>query len=418
MLIINPKRVNESVEVKPHWYNYYAGYSHTFTQGIIESSELNENSLILDPWNGGGTTTLMASIAGIRSVGLDLNPVMKVIATSKQASLKDIEIIKQKIGSIRSNVKVVLSNDDPLKEWFQDESAASIRKVEKSILGKLTYKTTKEKIDALTSSQCLMHTALFNTIREFLKPFIPSNPTWIKKPKVIEDKVQFAWSDFRKLYVSNIREMVKGIDIVNHDWDEPQARIDIGSSTNINLLKESIDLVLTSPPYCTRIDYGVATLPELSVIAVNGKAEIDKIRRSLMGTTTVPKTLDELSADLGQECKRFLNKVENHESKASKTYYFKNFVQYFESLRLSINEIGDVLKKNGKFVCVVQDSFYKDVHCDLPKIITQLSENNGLSISDTIEFESKQNMANVNQRSKQYRSKNVAYETVLVFEKE
>jgi DNA modification methylase len=73
LLIINPKRVNESIEVKPFWYNYYAGYSHTFTQNIIDSAKLPNDAVILDPWNGAGTTTLMASVNGYHSVGVDLN---------------------------------------------------------------------------------------------------------------------------------------------------------------------------------------------------------------------------------------------------------------------------------------------------------------------------------------------------------
>ena len=101
MLIINPKRINETIEVKPFWYNYYAGYSHTFTQKIIESAELSADAIILDPWNGAGTTTLMSSVNGFHSTGVDLNPVMRIIATAKQATKGDIEFVNSRVNDIK-----------------------------------------------------------------------------------------------------------------------------------------------------------------------------------------------------------------------------------------------------------------------------------------------------------------------------
>jgi len=332
LLIINPKRINESIEIKPYWYNYYAGYSHTFTKGIIDSSNLQKNAIILDPWNGAGTTTLMASVSGFRSIGVDLNPVMKIIALAKQVTISDANIVEEKIKKIKSSIAIVLDDEDPLFVWFDKSSVESIRKIEKVILGGNVFKTTLDKVDSINPSQGLMYTALFNCVREYLKPFVPSNPTWIKKPKDENEKVLIIWNSFKERYKDLIREMIEGVKVVEHIWSSDLSTLVFGSSSNLQLEDCSIDLVLTSPPYCTRIDYGVATLPELSIISVNGKDEIDTVRRSLMGTTTVPKTIRPLSPDYGKECLYFLDCVESHQSKASKTYYYKNFVQYFKAL--------------------------------------------------------------------------------------
>ena len=418
MLIINPKRVNESIEVKPFWYNYYAGYSHNFTQGIIESGNLPNDAVILDPWNGTGTTTLMASVSGYRSMGVDLNPVMKIIAKAKQATKDDVAVIETKIRNIRANIEVLISLEDPLVTWFEKRSVESIRKIEEYILGGKEFDSTMEKVDSMTASQCLMYTALFNCVREFLHDFIPTNPTWIKKPKEDVDKVSLSWVEFKKRYCTLLREMIDGIAVVEHFWPSTFSRIMVGSSTDLPIDSSSIDLVLTSPPYCTRIDYGVATLPELSILCVEGKKEIDSIRRGLMGTTTVPKIVDGLANGLGNKCRAFLESVASHDSKASKTYYYKNFVQYFQSLNDSIAEIRRVLKDKSKFICVVQDSYYKEKHCDLPSFVIEMSESKGLKLIDNIQFESKQNMANLNLKIKRYRKKSNAYENVIIFEKE
>lgn len=48
------------------WYRYYAGYSTGFVRDTLRSLPLPENSLILDPWNGSGTTTYVAAQTGLR----------------------------------------------------------------------------------------------------------------------------------------------------------------------------------------------------------------------------------------------------------------------------------------------------------------------------------------------------------------
>lgn len=417
MLIINPKRINETIEVKPFWYNYYAGYSHTFTQKIIESAKLPSDAVILDPWNGAGTTTLMSSVNGYHSIGIDLNPVMRIIAKAKQATRFDVDFIEEMLNRISSKVEVLAEKKDPLNAWFDVKSIECIRKIEKCILGGLVYTSTNQKVLSLTAAQCLMYAALFNCVRTYLCDFIPSNPTWIKKPQDGADKVSISWAVFEMQYISYVQDMIGGISIIEHDWPSDLSNIIIGSSNSMPIENSSIDFILTSPPYCTRIDYGVATLPELSILCANGEGEVDSIRRKLMGTTTVPKSIDGKINGLSGQCIEFLKSVQSHGSKASKTYYYKNLVQYFFDLSSSISEVSRVLKSKSKFICVVQDSYYKDIHCDLPGIVTEMAESQCLRLIENIEFESKRNMANLNLRSRQYRAKNMAFENVLIFEK-
>lgn len=417
MLIINPKRINETIEVKPFWYNYYAGYSHTFTQKIIESAELSSDAVILDPWNGAGTTTLMSSVTGFHSIGVDLNPVMRVIAKAKQATKADIKFVKSRLNKINAKIRVATLNEDLLNVWFDVNSIECIRKIEKCILGENIHTSTTEKVLTLTASQCLMYTALFNCVRAYLIEFIPSNPTWIKKPKSDVDKIDISWSKLKEQYISYVKDMIDGISIIEHDWSPNLSNITIGSSTNLPVESSSIDFILTSPPYCTRIDYGIATLPELSILCVNGEDEVDAIRRKLMGTTTVPKNVEGKAIGLPDNCIVFLEGVKLHRSKASKTYYYKNLIQYFCDLNSSITEINRVLKTNSKFICVVQDSYYKDLHCDLPRMVIEMAELLELRLIENIEFESKKNMANLNRKTKQYRKKSIAFENVLIFKK-
>ncbi|KPW97937.1 MULTISPECIES: hypothetical protein [Pseudomonas] len=417
MLVINPKRVTEEVEEKPYWYNYYAGYSHSFAKNIIDSSGLTESSIILDPWNGAGTTTLMSSIGGYRSVGIDLNPVMKVIATAKQATRNDVEFVEAKLRKLSGIRSRVTQENDPLRYWFKESGVLAVRRIENWILEGGRFDGMVSKIESLSPQQCVLYTALYNCVRENLKGFIPSNPTWIKRPKSDAEKVEIEWLVFKRRYAYLVSEMLKGLSLGTHVWPPDRASLIIASSANLPLPENCVDLVLSSPPYCTRIDYGIATLPELAIMSDSSADRMDDVRRSLMGTTTVSKKLEYNEVALGSVCAKFLSEVQGHSSKASATYYYKNILKYFLDLSKSLVEVSRVMKVGATFVCVVQDSFYKDVHCDLPSILVDIALISGLNLDQKHDFESRQNMVNLNAKSKSYRDQSTAYESVLIFSK-
>ncbi|MBC1345222.1 site-specific DNA-methyltransferase, partial [Listeria welshimeri] len=69
--IVNPKYKSKDSSLL---YKYYAGFSDQFVLDTLSYSDLHEMT-VLDPWNGSGTTSRIASQLGARKiVGLDINP--------------------------------------------------------------------------------------------------------------------------------------------------------------------------------------------------------------------------------------------------------------------------------------------------------------------------------------------------------
>ncbi len=83
LTIENPKRNNLARKGSASWYQYYAGFSPRFAKTLLESAKLNSNAVVIDNWNGSGTTTEAASVLGYKTFGFDLNPVMIVVAKAK-----------------------------------------------------------------------------------------------------------------------------------------------------------------------------------------------------------------------------------------------------------------------------------------------------------------------------------------------
>jgi hypothetical protein len=107
--------------------NYYAGFSEAFVDYAIKSSSLKEGALILDPWNGSGTTTAVASRKNLSSIGLDINPATLLYAYARLASKQDLKRARElfleirKLKVINSRAKIQQARDLNFL-WFTEKS--------------------------------------------------------------------------------------------------------------------------------------------------------------------------------------------------------------------------------------------------------------------------------------------------------
>lgn len=425
--ILNPKRHQDTRGVEDKKiFPYYAGYSLTFADSLLQSMGLAPGSLLLDPWNGSGTSTMVAATQGVCATGFDLNPAMIVVAKASLVSSLDIDSLKP-LGKAIAVHAYLAENDlhglcDPLEQWFAPSSARSFRAISNEIFRTLVkedsapievdYKAIAAKATPLAA---FFYVSLFRAARRLLLEYIPSNPTWVKKPASPNRRKLPGSEKIRQIFLEEIAQLVCALQGREKEIPE-HLHIDlrIGNAESMDLETGSVDAIITSPPYCTRIDYAVATSIELAVLGCS-EEQYGLLRRALTGTSTVPKKVIDPLAAWGATCNSFLEKVARHESKASKGYYLKNHIQYFDSLSKSIKEIGRVLRPTGRAVLVVQDSYYKDLLNDLPEIVNEMAFQSGLHLERRDDFVSEKNMARINKASKKYGTNRPATESVLSF---
>lgn len=380
--------------------------------------------MILDPWNGSGTTTAAAASFGYGAVGFDINPVSVTVAKGRlfsQGDIKSVEpltlaILDRRTSAIRRSLAV-----DPLATWFDVPTVESFRGIEQSIrallLGAPAAAKPEVDVEQMSNLAAFFYVALFRTVREHLAGLKLSNPTWIKratKAALISVSAEVAASSF----LSQTRRMIDALNSREPSAEiSSRADIRLASSDNLPLETESVDFVLSSPPYCTRIDYGIATLPELATLGVDIVDGLRKLRDKLIGTPTITGRTPDWCDAWGKTCLTLLRRIKDHQSRASESYYLKTYVQYFDSIFASIAEISRCLRKNGTCFLVVQDSFYKEIYNDLPKIFEEISANNGLTLKKRNNFQVARTLAGINSHSKAYRNNFSATEAVLHFTK-
>ena len=405
------------------WYPYYAGFSERFAGRLIASAKMELASAVSDPWNGSGTTTAAAASLGHDAYGYDLNPVMVLAARARMLSKRAKHSLVP-IGAtiVKAAHDCRTSEGEPLNTWFVPESAHCLRALERAIqrvlvsVGDTFSLLNSDRIQLISDLAAFFYVALFRTTRQFLQRFEASNPTWLKEPGSAQERLRPSRIDVRVAFQQQIKTMADGIEGDSLTKDS-EVNISVGSSDKLPLPDNAVDFVLSSPPYCTRIDYAVATRVELAVLGYRTESEFDDLRRMLIGTSTVPRVAPSPNKNWGKTCNLFLEKVAAHKSKASASYYLKNHLQYFDSIYNSIGEISRTLKTNGACVLVVQDSYYKDVHNDLPQMIVEMSDHQFLELAQHIPFRHQRTMAGVNPEVRKYRSKVDAVESVLCFSK-
>ena len=372
--------------------------------------------------NGAGTTTTIGTSLGKSCAGLDLNPVMVVVAKAHLLVAAEKPSLGPLAHDILSKARetVTMPDDDPLSLWLKKAPAQRLRAIERAIYRLLISPNDNnlvlgETVNNLSSLASFFYTALFRSVRSLVSLYCGSNPTWIKRPSCA-DRLAVHARTIDRIFLSEVNWMAGSLAAHQNCLDNNSvSTVKLGSSAELPMSNGSVGLVLASPPYCTRIDYAVATRAELATLGYTEDA-FDRLRRELIGTTTVNKSCPAISQDWGGTCANFLSAVRNHRSRASETYYLKSHARYFQQLFTSIKELKRVLAPSGACLLVVQDSYYKEVHNDLPRIVMEMGEVVGLKPIRRVDFSVDSTFARVNPGSRTYRNTFNTTESVLCLE--
>ncbi|WP_035050936.1 DNA methyltransferase [Carnobacterium pleistocenium] len=420
--VINPRYRSNDVSLL---YKYYAGFSTEFVTNILLNYPV-KNMNILDPWNGSGTTSRVAASLGENYIyGFDINPAMAVISAAEMLEFNEYKEISFNATRHFSNKDII---GDPLESWFTRTSVRNIRNLEMEFRNSLSHKNKSSSnyfilkknfcFDNSVNNRLLAfyYLILFETVKKISGKFRSSNPTWIKVAKKQDEKIKISQKEFENYFVKELREKTKILKnrpkIISKNIN-----LKVADSRNIPLEDSSIDLIITSPPYCTRIDYTISTRLELAILGISNDSQFEELRKKMIGTTKILSESNQDMLNFSITAQKFIYSVNLHQSKASKTYYRRQYMQYFEGINHSISEINRVSKTNAKVYIVVQDSFYKDIYLDLALVFKEIFENYNWSLLLKKDFEKKNTMVSINKNTKNYRNITKPKETVLVFER-
>ncbi|HIQ31175.1 MAG TPA: hypothetical protein EYH49_03315 [Aquifex aeolicus] len=206
--IVRKNRTRSVNQYLTHWIYPYKGKFHPqMIRALLNIIGLNKGDTVLDPFIGSGTTAVEAQLLGINCVGIDISPLCILQSRVKTESIKVLpEILERK-----------------------DE-----------ILSKLDDKALDKAIENITNEK----------VKNFYL---------MAKLVAVSDNARRK-KDFAKAFRKKLDLMIASvkdyIDIVKElNLRLGDVNIKVGDSRNLPLGDNSIDGIITSPPYSIALDY-------------------------------------------------------------------------------------------------------------------------------------------------------------------
>ena len=222
------KEGNFSTGYATHGLFPYRGKFHPqLIKGLLNILGVSPEEIVLDPMCGSGTLNVEASILGINSIGIEKSPFCVLMSKVKYEALKvDDALLSSILNNMHKNYKTLISS----KKLCADFSCHDGFKPEKAI-------TLLAFLDAMGyARRC-------------------SKSIDILFPSVI------------KRYTGQINSFIQARDKL--DLKIGNARFEIGDARNLSLEDNSIDAIITSPPYSFAIDYAENDRPQLEYLGYN-----------------------------------------------------------------------------------------------------------------------------------------------------
>ena len=342
-------------------------------KGLMNLCGLSAGARVYDPFCGSGTALLESFLNGYSSFGCDLNPLAAKIAKAKVGILDvNPDIVREAIATLVDKME-----DNPIDltgEWEQ---------LDESCLDEIQNWFPKPVVSKLNWLLRSIRSVSDGVIRDFLEVVLSSIIRDVSQQDTADLRIRrrreaLADADVFKLYLDVLGSQYERIE---RFWSirgyspntfrhcrviEGDSR-DAETTNRLGLEDQSVDLVLTSPPYATALPY--IDTDRLSMLVLFGmKSSMRRpIERRLVGsrevTTTVRRELEQRIIDGGglpQEAQEYLFTLLSRVSRADVGFRRKNMpallLRFFEDMSQVMRNCRTVLRTGGEAMIVIGDN--------------------------------------------------------------
>ena len=344
------------------------------------SSLSKENQTVLDPFVGSGTTLVEALKRRRNAIGIDINPIscyfsevkcdllmkgekdklLKVLKFhlhyinimesfflknnySTQIQIKDK--LREKASEIYHNIdsiNIPSSNISILKKWFHPKTLRMLKAIHETI-NLIDYKVAQNLCNILLLS-ILMPSSGHKTSR----PYTYYADNLIPKNHIFKNSIAAYKLKLRSI-INQLNSYTKENDISPKDTNTFFKIYNADTRNLVQILQDQkIDLIVTSPPYCSVTDYVMAY--RLFFLWNEGFGDPDRIKREEIGPRWRRKNKDQI----------------------------KNYVKDMKKIN---QQLIDILTPGGCLCLVFGGPKQREISCVDP-IIEDLSEKNEITLLD------------------------------------
>lgn len=364
-----------------NWFNFVAGYAPEYVLSVIEDYKTNNGDYpikVYDPFAGCATTCVVANNMKIPSLGVERNPFFYKIGYTKTHAKEALQFLDEIViefrNEIKNNIKTIsITLEAPVKTYLEKLYEAETLK-ELLLL--------REAVKHYDGIKYYMGFTFLSKIMEYTTTAktdgIYKVPTSKKKALSIDDAIDKTYDVFKGAKNSS------SFDVGDIVFD---------SSINYELERNTIDLVIFSPPYLNNFDFAEMTRLQLYFWEeANSWGEISEKHRNKMLINTTTALKDVKSEELQNDMKNTLPttlikkiepiveelKVIKKENSKKKEYY-KIIYPYLAQMKSVLENCYVGLRKNGEVHIVVSDAAFYGIHVDTQEYLCDILENIGFT---------------------------------------
>ena len=239
-----------------------------------------EDDLVLANFSGSGTVCLEAHLANRNAIGIDANPLALLLSKVKSSPAKfESDKIIELLDKYEKKSSTKYKNDEFLQKWFSQnayedlvryfEAAKMIEDEKLRNTVTLAIASIVKKVSRV-DSRCVNHIVVDNN-----------------KNSV----------DVRKSLLEKLESMSRDIDSLESKKSKAKVIIEQGDARKLSLKNNSVDFILSHPPYLGAIDYtNIFQLENLMLENDNKSIDVNDISTTSMKNylSSMQKVFDEM----------------------------------------------------------------------------------------------------------------------------
>ena len=295
---------------------------------------------VLDPMCGSGTTLVEANLMGRSALGVDVNPISTLISRVKTRPLtiEQLESVNAAANALERNstpIEMTIPDFPNREHWFYPDVAQELASL-------LAYVDRLQDDAARDFWRCTFSAIVVSVSNQ------DSETRWSRVDRAI-DRVEV-----RRRFLRHLREdMRRNVELAA--LTKATSTVVLGDARDIPFLSDSVDLVVTSPPYANSHDYYL----------------YNKLRMYWLGYDVKATQ----KAEFGSRNKHSDQKQEISEYEAAMT-----------SVLLECRRV----MRSGKRLClVVGDAVVRGQFFDMGTIIPGLGDKTGFALEGHLKFDQK-----------------------------
>lgn len=366
------------------WYKFKEGYSKDLVHLILGSLGTRVQEC-LDPFGGSGTTALACQEVGIRCHSIEVNPFLHHLAKVKMRTRYGVKGFDSALRAVEKSLKTVG------KEHFPPPIMSTITK--RADLDKYLFSPpVLQAILSLRASFKKIHWLYADLFLITLSSILTEIGNTTKDGKCVRYKtnwqsVRLTRGDVYEQFFDRARifredivyiQQRKGLEFSNAAFCVNESSLTAVSKMPAN----SVDAIITSPPYLNSFDYTDVYMPELWALGfVENYEKVKQLRAKTLCSHVQVKWQPDESA-FTDAIKLLLLDVNGGQNELWNGLIPKMIAGYFLDMQNLLLQLKRVLRPSGRLCIVVGTSSYNKTTIPTDWVLGGLAEDIGFKFDE------------------------------------